>query len=197
MKNISFVIFATLLSTFTTTSCMHEHKQAKAEVPNAIADTVSMVNHGKYLVEVMGCHDCHSPKRMGPQGPELIPELILSGYPGERPVVNASMKALPPGWAYVNEDLTSFTGPWGRSFAANITSDPTGIGNFTEEQFRKAFTEGKFMGVDNGRMLLPPMPWQNFIHIKEADLKAIYLYLKSTNPVKNIVPGPIPPNELP
>ena len=53
------------------------------------------------------------------------------------------------------------------------------------------------MGVDNGRMLLPPMPWQNFTHIKAEDLKAIYLYLKSTKPVNNVVPGPIPPNELP
>lgn len=175
---------------------MEQQKPGTEPVKAAITDTVSLIRQGEYLVNIMGCHDCHSPKRMGPNGPELIPELLLSGYPGDRTYAKGDLKLLPPGWAMLNEDLTSFIGPWGQSFAANLTSDPTGLGNFTEDQFRKAFTQGKFMGVDNGRMLLPPMPWQNFINIKDEDLKAIFLYLKSTKPVKNIVPGPIPPNEL-
>jgi hypothetical protein len=93
----------------------------------------------------------------------------------------------------INQDLTSFTGPWGRSFAANLTSDQTGIGNWTEAQFRKALTQGKFKGVDNSRPLLPPMPWQNFVNLKEDDLRAIFLFLKNTKPVNNVVPAPVPP----
>ena len=34
-------------------------------------------DRGKYLVEIIGCHDCHSPKRMGEKGPELISELAF------------------------------------------------------------------------------------------------------------------------
>ncbi|MCB0586996.1 MAG: diheme cytochrome c-553, partial [Phaeodactylibacter sp.] len=65
-----------------------------------------------------------------------------------------------------------------------------------EEQFRKAFTEGKSKGLEGTRPILPPMPWANYINIVDEDLKAIFAYLKSTNPVENAVPNPIPPGEL-
>jgi len=195
MKNINILLGLFICITPAIISCTGDPKPVAAETVKMM-DTVSLIKEGEYLVNVMGCHDCHSPKRMGPNGPELIPELLLSGYPGDRPLVKGDLSVLPPGWAMLNEDLTSFTGPWGRSFAANLTSDPTGVGLWTEEQFRKALTQGKFMGVDNGRMLLPPMPWQNFVNLRDEDLKAIFMYLKSTKPVNNIVPGPIPPNEL-
>jgi hypothetical protein len=155
-----------------------------------------LIRKGEYLVTTIGCNDCHSPKRMGVHGPEVIPELMLSGYPGDRPVPKASADALKNGWGQFNSDLTSFVGPWGESFAGNLTSDQTGIGNWTEEQFKKALTQGKFKGIDGGRMLLPPMPWQNWMNMKDEDVKAIFLYLKSTPPVRNIVPAPIPPDGL-
>ena len=189
---LSLISFILILSI---SSCSENTKPA-ASGNSQVTDTAALIREGEYLVQTMGCHDCHSPKRMGPNGPELIPELLLSGYPADRPMVKGDIKALPMGWAMLNEDLTSFTGPWGRSFAANLTSDPTGIGNWTEDQFRKALTQGKYMGIDNGRILLPPMPWQNFVSLRDEDLRAIFLYLKNTRPVNNIVPGPVPPNEL-
>ena len=76
------------------------------------------------------------------------------------------------------------------SFAGNLTSDETGIGNWTEEQFKKAITQGKYKGLDNSRPLLPPMPWPQFSMLNDADVKAIYTYLKSTKPVRNVVPAP-------
>jgi hypothetical protein len=121
---------------------------------------------------------------------------MLSGTPGDRPTGEVSTDALQKGWGLFNSDLTSFVGPWGQSFGANITSDETGIGTWTEQQFKKALTEGKFKGIDGSRMLLPPMPWQNWTNMKDEDLKAIYLYLKSTPPVRNIVPAAIPPESL-
>lgn len=197
MKISTVVVGMILLPALITSSCMQSGKPETAGTTmTKVTDTVALIKQGEYLVGVMGCHDCHSPKRMGPNGPELVPELLLSGYPASRQLVKGDLKAIPPGWVMLNEDFTSFIGPWGRSFAANLTSDPTGIGNWTEEQFRKALTQGKYMGVDNTRMLLPPMPWQNLMHIKDEDLKAIFLYLKSTKPVNNVVPAPIPPNEL-
>lgn len=150
----------------------------------------SLLKRGAYLVTTMGCDDCHSPKQMGPQGPEVIEDLRLSGYPGERPLSKLDSNALKQGWALFNPDLTAAVGPWGISFAANLTSDSTGIGMWTEAQFIKALREGKSKGLDNNRPILPPMPWFNFRHLTDHDLKSIYAFLKSTKPVKNVVPAP-------
>src|SRR5512147_1314101 len=118
-----------------------------------------MVKRGSYLVNSMGCDDCHSPKKMGPNGPEIIPELRFSGYPADRSLLPVDTNVVKKGWMMLGADLTSAVGPWGQSFAANLTSDPTGIGNWKEEQFIKAIHEGKYKGLDNTRPLLPPMPW--------------------------------------
>lgn len=37
------------------------------------------------------------------------------------------------------------------------------------------------------------MPWQNFAEVTDEDIHAIFTYLKSTKPVANVVPAPIPP----
>jgi hypothetical protein len=151
------------------------------------------VKHGEYLVQTMGCNDCHSPKRMGPQGPEVIRETMLSGYPSNRPTIKFEHELLKNGFSMFYPDLTGAIGPWGTSFAANLTPDDTGLGNWTFENFKKAMTQGKSKGMDNGRMLLPPMPWINYVNMEEEDLKAIFAYLKSIPAVKNVVPPPVPP----
>ena len=56
--------------------------------------------------------------------------------------------------------------------------------------------EGKYKGLDGSRPLLPPMPWPNFAQMTDEDLKAVFAYLKSTKPVRNIVPTPIMLAEL-
>ena len=91
---------------------------------------------------------------------------------------------------------TVAVGPWGASFAANITSDPTGIGSWSFEQFQTAMTKGKFKGLEAARDLLPPMPWPNYQSMAKEDLEAIYHYLKSTKPVRNIVPNAMALDEL-
>ncbi len=150
------------------------------------------INRGEYLVTSIGCHDCHSPKTMGERGPEVIEELMLSGYPSERVLGEISTDALQKGWMLMNEDLTAFTGPWGVSFASNISSDDTGIGSWNLEQFKISLRKGKSKGLETGRDLLPPMPWQNYANLTDEDLKAVFYYLKSTRPVNNVVPAPIP-----
>jgi len=158
---------------------------------DAAAGQDTSAKRGGYLVTIMGCDDCHSPRIMGANGPQLDPDRLLSGYDSTVKVVVPDMKGLPPGSIVATGG--GFTGPWGTSFAANLTSDGTGIGNWSLEQFKKALTHGKFKGIDEERMLFPPMPWENYQHIEEADLKAIFAYLKSTKPVKNVVPAYMPP----
>ncbi|MGY5850101.1 diheme cytochrome c-553 [Salegentibacter sp. F14] len=203
MKSISpivlpFIIYLLLCSII---SC----KQAEAEkdyhsVPLiAEMDSITkkdLVKRGEYLVNTIGCQDCHSPKRMGNQGPEYIEELAFSGYQASSELPPISQDALKKGWMLMNHDLTAAVGPWGISFAANLTSDDTGIGTWSFEQFKRSLTEGKLKGQPNGRMLLPPMPWQNFKNLKEEDLRAMYEYFLSTEPVNNPVPAPIPPQKL-
>lgn len=155
-----------------------------------------LIAEGEYLVTIMGCNDCHTPKNFGPNGPELNKDLLLSGYPGDREVMKADNGALRKNWVLLTPDLMHAVGPWGASFSANLTPDPTGIGSWTEEQFKTALKHGKFKGMENGRTLLPPMPWQNFTNLRDEDAKAIFAYLKSIKPVKNVVPAPIPPDNL-
>jgi hypothetical protein len=155
-----------------------------------------LVKHGEYLVGILGCHDCHSHKKLGSQGPEIIPELMLSGYPADRPFGKVNKAALVEGWALFNSDLTAGVGPWGATFAANITSDESGIGSWSLEQFTRAITQGKAKGLENGRPLLPPMPWFNYTQMKPEDIEALFAYLQSTPPVRNVVPAPIGPEEL-
>ncbi len=173
-----------------------ENKQPAAsssEQTAAAPDKATMVARGEYLVKICGCNDCHSPKRMGPNGPEIIPELMLSGYPASAPIPKFDSKMLSSGFAMFTPDLSAAGGPWGTSFAANLTPHETGLGSWTSAQFKKALTEGKSKGLDGGRMLLPPMPWVNYTNMKEEDINAMFAYLQSIKPVDNLVPQPIAP----
>ncbi len=197
MKNKINLVLAITCFAILCTSCTKSNQ--KPEETNTSANVVSpedLVKRGEYLVTIMGCNDCHSPKSMGPNGPEIIPESLLSGYPSDRPIVKFGDKMLKEGFGMFYPDLTAAAGPWGVSFAANLTPDPTGIGTWTEEQFKRALKEGKFKGIEGSRMLLPPMPWYTFTVLKDEDASAIFAYLKSIKPVSNVVPQPIPPDQM-
>ncbi len=153
-------------------------------------DSTALVIRGEYLVNSIGCADCHSPKRMGAQGPEIIPELHLSGFTQALSIPVPDLAVVEKGWVLFSPDLTTAVGPWGQSFAANITNHPTGIGNWPEENFLRAMRHGKFKGLEGSRILLPPMPWQVYRNMTDEDLRAIYYFLKTTRPVDNLVPPP-------
>ncbi len=163
---------------------------------NQATPQADIIETGHRLVTVMGCNDCHSPKRMGPHGPEIIADLLLSGHPADAPPMASDSRLIQQGFAIFYPDQTAAAGPWGISFAANLTPDETGIGNWTEDQFRKALTEGKFRGVDGGRTLLPPMPWENYRFLTDEEIHAIFVYLKSLPPVKNVVPAAVGPDKI-
>lgn len=189
-KNQTFQTLFILVSFFAMCSFTNpKPKSKKASNDNPL------LKRGEYLIATMGCHDCHSPKKIGPMGPEVIAETALSGFQANDQIPPIEKVAL-QNWVLFNGSNTMAVGPWGASFAGNITSDATGIGNWSYEQFKIALTQGKSKGIANNRMLLPPMPWPNYIKMADADLKAIFAYLKSTKPVSNIVPAPITPDKL-
>jgi len=159
----------------------------------------NLVQRGKYLVTVSGCHDCHSPKL---QGPLPLPDMsrALSGHPEGAPYPTWSPGDLQQRHAIALMDpmSTAFGGPWGVSFAVNLTPDKeTGIGEWTEQAFIQAMRTGKHKGQPNGRDILPPMPWYNLNKMTDDDLKAIWAYLQTIPPIKNRVPLPIPPASPP
>ena len=189
-----------LLLLFCFLSCKNENKNyneiTEEEESQKEITKEEREKRGEYLITSMGCHDCHSPKKMSEKGPELDMKLALSGFKQDSELPELSNDALKKGWMLMNSDLTAAVGPWGVSFAANITSHESGIGTWSFDQFKTALTKGKFKGQENGRMLLPPMPWQNFTQLTDEDLKAMFDYLQSTKPINNAVPAPIPPNKL-
>ena len=145
--------------------------------PTKDIDSTSFVARGEYLVKTIGCADCHSPKRITPLGPEIIPELDLSGFPAKSTIPQIDLNSIANGWVMFSPDGTSSIGPWGQSYSANITSDPTGIGNWPKENFIRALRKGKYKGLEGSRDLLPPMPWHFYKNFTDEDLSSIYYYL--------------------
>jgi hypothetical protein len=148
------------------------------------------VERGKYLVEaIAGCDDCHTPKKITPDGPEPDMTRRLSGHP-ETAKLGAPPKPT-GGWiASGNDQFTAWAGPWGISYTANLTPDQdTGIGIWTEDMFIRAIRERRHMG--QSRLILPPMPVHVFGKMTDDDLKAIWAFLRTLPPVVNHVPDPV------
>jgi mono/diheme cytochrome c family protein len=124
---------------------------------------------GKYLVEsIVGCGNCHTPQ--GPSGP--VASRALSGGP---PMVEGALFTAHP---------------------SNITPDrETGIGRYTDAQLKVMIREGK---RPDGSLIGPPMPFNFYRSLADADLDAIIAYLRTVPAVRNPVPKsvynmPLPP----
>jgi mono/diheme cytochrome c family protein len=169
-------------------------KDSPAPRPAAIAAPAAdpaVVERGRYLVSTSGCHDCHTPFVLGPAGPEPDMTRMLSGHPED--LVMPPPPELGEGpWLWVGSATnTAFAGPWGVSFAANLTPDPSGLEPWDEETFIRAIRTGKHWG--QSRPILPPMPWPVYRNMTDQDLGAVYAFLRTIPPVSNHVPMPVPP----
>jgi hypothetical protein len=191
----SFRIASFVLLCFVLVNACNNEATTTSVTPPSVKDKVK---EGEHLVAILDCEICHSTKRMGPQGPELVPELRFGGHQAGTVLPPYDDKTVKAGWALFAEDFTSFVGPWGHTFAGNISSDSTGIGMWTEDQFKKVLREGKYKGLDNTRPILPPMPWQAYKNLTDEEISSIFAYLKTTSPVKNVVPAAImnPPPKM-
>lgn len=192
MKKI--ILSAIGLSVLAIACTQSTSSEKRAETKQTVADSLKLLERGAYMVNAIGCDDCHTPKKMTEFGPAPDMELRFSGHPADQPFTGDYK--LTANYALFSHSLTAALGPWGISYASNISSDATGIGNWSLEQFTRAIREGKSKGLENGRMLLPPMPWSNFKNLTDEDIKAIFYYLKSSKPIRNIVPAPVSPSDL-
>jgi mono/diheme cytochrome c family protein len=178
--------------------CGSPSTPAPTETKGTSTPAQSPVERGKYLVTVGGCNDCHTPKKLGPNGPEPDMTRQLSGNPSTEKLaaVPAGLIAPDKYLTVVNNHLGAWVGPWGVSFAMNLTPDKaTGLGSWTEEMFVTALRTGKHQGT--GRPILPPMPWNWYRNMTDEDLKAVFAYLQSLPPINNPIPDPLPPDKIP
>ena len=154
-------------------------------------DGADAVARGKWLVTVLGCNDCHTPRL--PEGRQ-DPNYLLAGHKADDPYPAWNDSLYTKGYGMlVATSGTAFAGPWGVTFGRNLTPDKTtGIGGWNEEAFINVLREGT---------LKPPMP-QTYGQLADSDLKAMFAYLASLKPVKNLVPfrqltPPRLPGEIP
>jgi len=140
--------------------------------------TSRRIERGRYIVSIAACNDCHTPK-VDAQG-TFDTSRLLSGRPATTPppAQGSEIRA--------SLDLTAWSGPWGNSYAANLTSDKeTGLGGrYTEESFIKTIRTGK---KPEGEQLAPPMPWPVYRNMTDEDLKSVFAYLQTLKPVRNFV----------
>lgn len=151
------------------------------------------IARGKYMVTIGGCHDCHTPWIIQPDGnPGPDMSRALSGHPMQFPITE-NVKLTTDRFAVaIAPTNTAYSGPWGTSFAANLTPDElTGTGIWTFEIFKNTIRNGRHWGV--GRPILPPMPWFNYREMTDEDLAAVFAYLRTLKPIYNEVPEPLPP----
>lgn len=128
---------------------------------NTMPSPDDKVKYGQYITNAASCSECHTP--MGPQGPDIS-------------------KAFSGGFVF---DLGIF-----KVTVANITPDSaTGIGSWTEDAFVNKFRANSSTekintnpGKENSIM-----PWAMYGKMKEEDLRAIYAYLRTVQPISNKV----------
>lgn len=127
------------------------------------------VARGKYLANLGGCTDCHTP-----------------GHFFGKPDMNRYLGGSEVGFEIPK--LGVFHGP-------NLTPDKeTGLGGWTDQQIVTVLQTGV---RPDGRILAPIMPWQALARLNREDVTALVAYLRSIPPVRNKVPGPFGAQQTP
>ncbi|SVD92419.1 uncharacterized protein METZ01_LOCUS445273, partial [marine metagenome] len=123
------------------------------------------LEYGAYLAgPVAHCIGCHTP-----MSKEDLMKLFVN------PPDFKGLMALPS----LGQGGEEMHGPWGMSVSANITSDPTALGRYTDLEVKKMIIEGIH---PSGMKLMPPMPYANYAKMTEADLDALIAYLRTIPP---------------
>jgi mono/diheme cytochrome c family protein len=124
------------------------------------------VEHGRYLVAISGCNDCHTPLAAGERGDEPDRARLLAG-----------------------DRLPAVAGAPGVLYASNLTPDlETGLGRWSEERFVRAMRSGR----SSTRALPRPLASAHLPGATDDDLAAIWAYLRSIPPVVHAPPPATP-----
>src|SRR5262245_52549474 len=120
-----------------------------AEKPMSEAAVKDPAKRGFYLVTIGHCMECHTP--------------IVKGHRDYKNLLGAGGER--------------FEGPWGVSVSRNITSHKqNGIGAWSDAEVKRAITQGV---RKDGARLLPPMGFEWYARMTQADLDAVVAYLRT------------------
>jgi len=160
--------------------------------PARAASNDPIVARGAHIVAPAGCNDCHTPMKAGAHGPEPDMSRMLSGHPQDLALPPPPVAPDAPWPVAGSATGTAWAGPWGISYASNLTPDPaTGIGGWSREDFIATIRTGRHLG--KGRPVLPPMPIPAYRQLDDAELGAVYAYLRTIPAIANRVPAPASP----
>ena len=145
-------------------------ESTKAGSRLSIEHTPERLERGRYIVEGPAhCFQCHSE--------------VAWEKPGAQPKVGKKGA----GTVFAEDGMQWLVAP-------NITPDvETGAGGWSDEQLVRAIREG--IGHD-GRRLFPMMPYMNFRHMSDEDLASVIVYLRSIEPVRNVLPKTVIPDPI-
>lgn len=181
---VTLIIFSAFMLYYVSHAETHEKKKQNKALE---------VEKGQILTVEHGCVFCHSPKteKDGDFIPD--PDRLFSGHPEgmKLPDIPEEIIGTDKWFGLYTTGFTAWGGPWGISYAANITPDEeTGIGKWEEKDFINIIRLGIHSSLQ--RRLMPPMPWEEMYTISDEDLSAIFKYLNTVKPVKNNVPESVP-----
>jgi len=195
--NVKVLPYLVLILVLACNEKKERNEKTGKEITKLVNDTSTegnLVARGEYLVSIMDCIICHTPKKMSENGPVPDMDRYMMGFDSSQPLPPIPDNVPLGPWVLFSGDLTTFIGPWGTSYSGNITPHETGIGNWTLDQFSKAVRDGKYKGLDNSRPIMPPMPVEAFKNLTDKDCEAIFTYLKTIKPIDNVVPAYQPPS---
>jgi mono/diheme cytochrome c family protein len=131
---------------------MHLDIPPGAEKPMPESAMKDPVKRGFYLVTIGHCMECHTP-----------------AVNGQRDFKNA-----------LGSGGEKFEGPWGVTVARNITAHKdNGIGAWSDDEVKRAITKGV---RKDGSKMRPPMGFDWYATMTDADLSAIVAYLRTVPP---------------
>ncbi|RZU02960.1 hypothetical protein [Rivibacter subsaxonicus] len=134
--------------------------QQTASAKGASAERQALVDHGRYLVRITGCNDCHTPGYLANAG-KVDEKLWLTG------------------------DSFGWRGPWGTTYPSNL------------RLYMQQHNEASWLRTARSFQPRPPMPWFNLHAMSDADLRAIYHYVRALGPAGQPAPAYLPPGQEP
>ncbi len=151
----------------------------------------ALIDRGQYLVRhVAACVDCHNPAT-----PDFVPLAECESWWSIRDCTKELA-----GWNFPFVDEAPEIEGLGNIGFPNLTPHPDGLGEWSPEDLRTAFTRGvrpEFV-TERPRVMWPLMPYWNFRHFTEEDQNAIIAYLHSLPPIPSgAFPGAGPSNREP
>lgn len=131
-----------------------------ADAPKSQGASSKELARGKYIVQIGGCNDCHTP-----------------GY--------AMSGGKVPEKDWLVGDQLGWRGAWGTTYPVNL------------RLYMQKLTEAQWMKTAKSIETRPPMPWFALHAMTDADLRALYRFVRHLGPAGAEAPAYVPPDKEP